>query len=200
LTSSIVSIKHSPVKPESAINSTDELLKLRAKYPLRVYGDKPKMTNQIEVKKPYPNTVSISELERKNSHWFSEGNKRFFKSMWDSYALQNEGSIYAYFVSSEKHESSFAGINEPRKYTVRKFNMLSGNFAHDKDGTIFEFQKYATKKQAEKAMREYLKTEPIKADKLEYLQYELKELQYQEKQIAPKMQKIINEIAELTAQ
>jgi len=49
-------------------------------------------------------------------------------------------------------------------------------------------------------MREYLKTEPIKADKLEYLQYELKELQYQEKQIAPKMQKIINEIAELTAQ
>jgi hypothetical protein len=137
------------------------------------------MNTQIqEVKKPYPNTVSISELERKNSNWFSPESKRFFKSMWDSYALQNEGSVYAYFVSSEKHESSFANINEPRKYTVRKFNMIVGRFDGDKDGSIFEFQKYDRKDQAEKALREYLKTEPIKADKIEFLKQEIGEQKY----------------------
>lgn len=150
-------------------------------------------------KQSYPNTVPISELERKNAHWFSEDNKRFFRSKWDSYALQNEGSIYAYFVSSEKHVSYFANINEPRKYTIRKFNMVTGNMDVNADkNPIFEFQYFDTKKQAEKALREYLKTEPIKQEKIAHLQHELAELQYQEKQIAPKIQKIINELAELT--
>jgi hypothetical protein len=144
-----------------------------------------------------PNTVSISELERKNSHWFSEDNKRFFKSMWDSYALQNEGSVYAYFVSSEKYVNYSSGANEARMYTIRKFNMRNGRFEGDKDGTIFEFQKYSTKAQAEKAMRKYLKTEPIKEDKAKYLQSEIEQLQYEEKQIGPKIQKLINELAEL---
>lgn len=142
------------------------------------------------------NTIPISELERKNSIWFSERNKRFFKSLWDSYALQNEGSVYAYFVSSEKHEG--IGYSEPRMYTIRKFNMISGNFEGDTDGTIFEFQKFPTKKQAEKALREYLKNEPIKNEKIAFLQREIKELQYQESQIGPKIQKLVSELAELT--
>lgn len=121
-------------------------------------------------------TIPISELERKNDHWFSEDNKRFFKSMWDSYALQNEGSIYAYFVSSEKHVSHFANINEPRKYTIRKFNMRNGELPSDEG--IFDFQAFKDKRSAERELRKYLENEPIKEDKAKWLQSEIEHLEY----------------------
>ena len=144
------------------------------------------------------NTVSINELERKNSTWFSENNRRFFKSMWDSYALQNEGSTYAYFVSSEKHVSYSSGINEPRKYTIRKFNMRNGKISNNKDGTIFEFKKYTTKAQAEKALRKHLKTEPIRDDMVNFLNAEIEQLTYQIKRTQDEIVNLKTELETLT--
>ena len=125
--------------------------------------------------------IPISELIRKNSHWFSEDNKGFFKSKWDSYALHNKGSIYAYFVSSEKHESLFSNINEPRKYTIRKFNLRDGDLKSESD--IFDFQKYGTKSKALRALKEYMKTEPIKNDTVEYINSKIESLRYNIKRI-----------------
>lgn len=123
--------------------------------------------------------IPISELERLNTNWFSVGSKRFFKSLWDNYALKNEDSIYAYFISSEKHVSYFANINEPRKYTIRKVNMRNGDFnTNIDDNSIFKFQAFKTKKMAIKALIVYLKNEPIKADKLEFLKREIESKKY----------------------
>jgi hypothetical protein len=161
---------------------------------------KTKMSNQENKKiSKYPNTVSINELVRKAPHWFSEDNKRFFKSMWDSYALQNEGSIHAYFVSSEKHESSFANIHEPRKYTIRKFNMRTGDMVvtDDKKEPLFEFQHFTTKKQAEKAMREYMQVEPIETDKQAFLQDEIKEQEYTIKRTQAHIEELKEELKKL---
>ena len=150
------------------------------------------MSTQTEnqIKKVYPNTISINEIIRKcTSHWFNEDSKRFFKSLWDQYAIQNDGSIFAYFISSEKHN------DEARKYTVRRFNLISGNVSspYPEENTIFEFQKYDTKKQADKALREYIKTEPQETDKQEFYKAEIANLEYQLKTINQK-------IAEYTAQ
>lgn len=99
-------------------------------------------------------TLPINDLIQKNANWFNEGNTRFFKSKWDDYAYKL--GEYAYFISSEKHVNYFVGINDPRKYTIRKFNMETGEFSTD-NKDIFNFQRYSTKKQAEKALNAYLK-------------------------------------------
>jgi hypothetical protein len=147
------------------------------------------MSQIIETKKAYLNTISISEIQRKhNGHWFDADTKSFFKSKWDDYAVQNEGSIYAYFVSSEQH-----GDNS-RKYSVRRFNLDNGQFdsPYPDEETIFAFQRFDTKKQAEKAMREYLKTEPILTDKQLYYQRQIKEEEYN----IERKQKRISELRE----
>jgi hypothetical protein len=128
--------------------------------------------------------VPIEDLIRLFPQWFSKDNSRSFRSKWNSYALQNGGSIHAYFVSSERHVSHFARINEPRKYTIRKFNMRDGSFSTSiDDDSIFKFQRYNTKKQAERALKEYLKTEPIKADLTEWLKRTITSLQYEQSRI-----------------
>ena len=138
-------------------------------------------------------TVAINEIRRKhNGHWFDTDTKRFFNSKWDSYALQNEGSIHAYFVSSEKHG------NEDRKYTIRRFNMRTGDFPGRDTNTIFEFQKYTTKTQAEKALREHLKTEPIRDDLVNFLNTEIEQLTYQIKRTTEEIAKLKAELEGLT--
>lgn len=112
--------------------------------------------------------VPIETIQRQHKgHWFSDDSKRFFKSMWDSYGLQNVGSIYAYFVSSEKFNDA-----TPRKYGIRRVNMRNGEFSH-KDLGIFEFQAFNTKKQAYSALRKFLVTEPIYEDKIEWITGEI---------------------------
>ena len=67
----------------------------------------------------YYNSIPIYKLEELNPNWFSVGNKRFFNSKWENYAIQNQNSIHAYFISSEKHEPLFSKNYEPRKYTIK---------------------------------------------------------------------------------
>lgn len=98
--------------------------------------------------------IPIDMVIRLSPKWFDTDNKRFFKSKWNNYAYQL--GEYAYFISSEKHENFYMGISDPRKYTIRKFNMNTGEFSTD-NKDIFNFQRYSTKKQAEKALNVYLK-------------------------------------------
>ena len=98
--------------------------------------------------------IPIDMVIRKAPNWFNADNKRFFKSKWNNYAYQL--GEYAYFISSEKHVNYYVGVNDPRKYTIRKFNMTTGEFSTD-NKDIFTFQRYSTKKAAEKALNAYLK-------------------------------------------
>lgn len=142
--------------------------------------------------------ISIENLSRLNNHWFSDDNKRFFKSIWDNYALKNNDSIYAYFISSEKHVNYFVNVNEPRKYTIRKFNMRNGDFltSINKD-SIFEFQAFKTKKQAEKELRKYLLIEPIKADKIEFLKREIESLKHKSERNIKTIEGLEKELMEI---
>ena len=119
---------------------------------------------------PRYDIIPIETVIRKhNGHWFSEDSKRFFRSRWENTAYQNEGSLYAYFISSEKFND-----HTPRKYTIRRINMRNGEFSTSSPiPPIFEFQQYTTKKQANKALHDYLKTEDIKGELIAWLKGEL---------------------------
>jgi len=122
----------------------------------------PKSTPQYDI-------IPIETIIRKhNGYWFSEDSKRFFKSRWENTAYQNEGSLYAYFISSEQHDANL------RKYTIRRVNMRDGEFSTGyPTPVIFEFQQYTTKAHALKALHEYLKTEDIKGELIAWLKGEL---------------------------
>lgn len=104
------------------------------------------------------NRISINDVERQHKgHWFEASSKRFFNSRWDSIALQNDGSIFAYFISSERNDLN------PRMYTIRCVNMRNGEFSlpdSQRDNPLFEFQKFLTKQAAYAALRAYLDVEP----------------------------------------
>lgn len=92
------------------------------------------------------NTLSWSDFDGIVPHYFSESNRRFFKSKRYAEPRWSDSAQAFCFVSSEKHESRWSNINEPRMYTVRGIN-LDGEIL-----TFGEFQEYKTLKQAEKAL------------------------------------------------
>ncbi len=142
--------------------------------------------------------IPIDEIIRKCPNWFSEDSKRFFDSLWNSYALKNKDSIYAYFVSSEKHTSYYPTyINEPRKYTIRKFNMRSGDFSPEQKNTIFVFQNFETKDKAEKALRSYLEQEPIIKETRDWIRREIKQERYNRKRSLENIENLKQELIAL---
>ena len=139
--------------------------------------------------------IPIETVIRKhNGHWFSEYNKRFFKSRWENTAYQNEGSLYAYFISSEKFND-----NTSRKYTIRRVNMRDGEFSTGyPTPVIFEFQQYTTKAHALKALHEYLKTEDIKGELIAWLKGELEHtIPHETSSTQTRKQEITTELAQL---
>lgn len=69
---------------------------------------------------------------------------RFFHSRVSQTAIVKHG--FAYFVSSEQREH-----DTPRKYTIRKANLETGNI-----DTVGEFHHYNTSIEAKKALQEIL--------------------------------------------
>ena len=138
--------------------------------------------------------IPIETVIRKHSgHWFSEDSKRFFRSRWENTAYQNEGSLFAYFISSEQHDANL------RKYTIRRVNMRDGEFPRGyPTPVIFEFQQYTTKAQALKALHEYLKTEDIKGELIAWLKDELEHtIPHETTSTQTRKQEITTELAQL---
>lgn len=73
----------------------------------------------------YGTRLDISQIQdlvrRSGSHFFDRETMRFFRSRVDYHVAV--GSDGWYFVTSEKHESPYLRINEPRKYTVRRLSI-----------------------------------------------------------------------------
>lgn len=97
-------------------------------------------------------TIPMSRIrglnQARGSHWFEKDTMSFFKSIVGQVAYaKSEKSRFAYFISSEKHVALSLGINEPRKYSLRKADLKTG-----KIDTVGEFQAYSTKAQAKKEL------------------------------------------------
>ena len=140
------------------------------------------------------NIIPIEDVKRKHDgHWFDESNKGFFGSRWDDTAYTLTGGLYAYFVSSE------ICSDEVRKYSVRRVNMRNGQFSTPyPDEDIFGFQKFASKKQAIKALKNYLVAVDVKVElkawlvgELEFVQkYSRVALDVREKEIMEELEKL----------
>lgn len=97
---------------------------------------------------PFRTMEDVREANRAiGHHWFDADTLRFFRS-------RIGGALYGgrYFVSSEQFQGSWSEghYSEPRRYTVRVANQ---------DGTVDtvgEFQAYASRAQALRAIRELL--------------------------------------------
>ena len=93
-------------------------------------------------------TISISQIKHLNADkgmfFFSKDTIRFFHSRTDKTAIAIDD--VAYFITSEQRE-----YDTPRKYTIRKANMETGNIT-----TVGEFQKYPTRAEAKEALTEII--------------------------------------------
>lgn len=90
----------------------------------------------------------MEAVRRSGSHFFDKDTMRYFKSRIDDVTFTGPDGWY--FVTSEKHESAFAQINEPRKYTVRRLSVTPN------DLRLYElggFQAYPTLRRARTAAR-----------------------------------------------
>src|SRR5262245_25452245 len=105
----------------------------------------------------YGTHLDIDQLQeivrRSGSHFFDADTMRFFRSRVDSDTFAGPDGWY--FVTSEKHESAFLRINEPRLYTVRCLRVVRSS-----DGTNYlrlleleGFQAFATLTRARTAAR-----------------------------------------------
>jgi len=99
-----------------------------------------------------------SIVTRSGSHFFDRDTMRFFKSRVDAYTFTGPDGWY--FVTSEKHESAFARINEPRLYTVRCLRVVhdEGNRPTLRLVELEGFQAYPTLNRARTAARKAAKT------------------------------------------
>ena len=90
-------------------------------------------------------TISINQIKclnkAKGLFFFSPDTIRFFHSRVGQTAYVIGG--VAYFITSEQRE-----CDTPRKYTIRKANLETGN-----TGTVGEFQAYGTNAQAMSALK-----------------------------------------------
>lgn len=93
-------------------------------------------------------TISINQIKHLNASkghfYFSPDTMRFFHSRTDQTAVVVDG--VAYFITSEQRE-----CDTPRKYTIRKANLETGDIA-----TVGEFHCYATHREAKVALKEIL--------------------------------------------
>jgi hypothetical protein len=96
--------------------------------------------------------ISIEDIERANDrhgkHFFDPGAIRFFNSRKPQYGYQAGNK--AYFITSEQF-IPFNGMPQARMYSIRVCNLDTGNI-----DTVGEFQQYATRSQANTAIKKLL--------------------------------------------
>ena len=87
--------------------------------------------------------ISIDDIrraaERNGSHWFEPGTMRFFRSRLAQVGyVSKQDDTVAYFVSSEQYRA-VSGELLPRRYSVRRVDLTTGNVR-----TVGEFQAFAS--------------------------------------------------------
>ena len=88
----------------------------------------------------YPMSEAETINREKGKHFFDPSAKRFFNSRISESGIRKGNEVY--FTTSEKFD-----YNSPRKYSVRKMNLKTGEV-----GEVSEFQAYDTSSQARRAL------------------------------------------------
>lgn len=115
---------------------------------------------------PYSEWIGETELKRlassSGSHFFDADTMRAFRSRLHDVLPGVDGW---YFITSEKHVSytSYASINEPRQYTIRRLRINTAGTDLSID-TIGEFQEYPTLGRARTAAKRYAKAGALICD------------------------------------
>lgn len=104
-------------------------------------------------------SIDIEQIKRLNQekgfYFFSPDTMRFFHSRTSTTALKRENGTIAYFITSEQREH-----DAPRKYTIRKCNMKSGDIS-----TVGNFHEYDTRMQAQSEMLKIIMNESREMDR-----------------------------------
>ena len=102
--------------------------------------------------------ISLSEVrqlnEQKGFHFFSPDTTRFFRSRYPETAIKKGDT--AYFITSEQFVSS-EGESSPRKFTIRKANLKTGDV-----NTAGEFQGYSSRSKAKTELMKMIPTKKLK--------------------------------------
>lgn len=97
--------------------------------------------------------MNIAEVRRLNAaagnHFFDADTMRFFASRVLPYTWSAPGSHLTFFVTSERFEGEYPLVDGPRLYTVRVFNLVTGDV-----NTHGPFQGYDTPEAAFNAARD----------------------------------------------
>ena len=100
-------------------------------------------------------TIAIDVIETANrnagNHFFDADTLRFFRSRVSGEAYRVPGSPVAYFATTEKNSGIISGYNWPRKATVRRADLTTGDVS-----TVGDFQAFATMAQAKRVCQQYL--------------------------------------------
>ena len=111
-----------------------------------------KSNNDSNIKLRNIKTIPLSDLQNLNRRsgffFFSQDTTRFFRSRYPDEAIIKGND--AFFITSEKFVSS-DGTSQPRKFTIRKANLSTGDV-----DTVGEFQQFSSKSQAEKSLNKIL--------------------------------------------
>lgn len=120
------------------------------------------MTTETATKQPYPQPIYndqdlIAASRWFGSHFFDKDTMRSFRSRLIDVTYTLPGGVCV-FITSEKHVTYYPFYHaDPRRYTVRTFNTLTGEIDE-----VGEFQQHATLHQARKAWK--AETARINAD------------------------------------
>lgn len=101
--------------------------------------------------------IPIWQLQRIDQetghHWFEKGAMKFFDSKIPKYAYKK--GDYAYFISSEQFHSPTTSYHSayslPRKWSLRKTNLKTGDTT-----TAGDFQQYESYDEAKKKLKELI--------------------------------------------
>lgn len=88
-------------------------------------------------------TVPMSWIKAntKSKHFFAKGAMEFWKSRLPATGLRNGDEVF--FFTSEQYD------NEPRRFSLRKLCLVTGNIS-----TLGDFQAFGTARQASKAVKD----------------------------------------------
>lgn len=118
--------------------------------------------NEDTTRNPYPQPIYnnqdlIAASRWFGSHFFDKDTMRFFRSRLLDVTYTVPGGV-AVFITSEQNVTYYPTYQkQPRRYTVRTFNTLTGSIDE-----VGEFQQHATLYQARKAWK--AETKRINAD------------------------------------
>jgi len=156
--STTTSIHQNKIRKATQGKNVKEVTEEELETTIRNEGSKPKPVRDFQAEdKILPNQIiDISTIKERHEkagyHFFEKSAKRFFDSKIGKNAYVDKKGDNAYFITSEQFHHYGEGRSDPRKYSVRKANLRTGEV-----DTVGEFQSYPDSKTATRKAQQLAK-------------------------------------------